>query len=452
MAAITRARALPMWRSLSVRDFRLLWASEAVSLVGDQFHVVALAWLVIDLTQSGLALGTVLIAIGVPRALLIVPFGVLADRLPARSMMLAAHLVRGVVVGAMAALVMTDSASIPLLAALGVVFGAADAAFIPAQQAFLPRTLEADQLPSGNALLQGTMQLTGILAPPLAGAAIALVGTGAAFVVDSASFFAAAVIVLFITSTGAARAAGSATAAGVPGGAGTPGTAATGADTTSAAPEPGFGAQLREGIAYVLSDPPLRTTLLISLVMNFALNGPAAVGMPWLAEIRFDAGPVGLGLLTAAYALGALVGTVLAGNVRQERQGARILAFLGITGIALLVVGLAPWLGLALAALAVMGLVIGYVNIVAISWLQRRVAPDMVGRVMAITMLMGFGATPLSFALAGWLLDVAPTALFAGATVLVLATTAFAWSTGFAARFDAAAPDVPSTGEDARAA
>ena len=87
MTSLAGARSLPMWQSLRVRDFRLLWASEAISVVGDQFHYVALAWLVIDRTQSGLALGTILIATGVPRALMLLPFGVLADRRPPRSLM-----------------------------------------------------------------------------------------------------------------------------------------------------------------------------------------------------------------------------------------------------------------------------------------------------------------------------------------------------------------------------
>ncbi|HEY3336350.1 MAG TPA: MFS transporter, partial [Candidatus Limnocylindrales bacterium] len=413
MTAIARARGLPMWRSLAVRDFRLLWASEAVSLVGDQFHVVALAWLVLDLTQSGLALGLVLIAVGVPRAILILPFGVLADRLPARTMMVGAHLARGMLVGAMAALVVTGTATIPLLALLGVLFGSADAAFVPAQQAFLPRTLRSDQLPSGNALLQGTMQLTGIVAPPLAGAVIAVVGTGTAFVVDSLSFFVAAGIVLLISSRGAIQAIRRPVAHDVTGD-DTP-TEPVDLGAASAVPATSFGAQLREGIAYVVADPTLRLTLLISLVMNFALGGPSAVGMPWLAEIRFDAGPIGLGLLTAGFAIGALAGTVLAGNLTHSRLGRRLLGALAVSGGAMLVVGFAPSIWVVFCALAVMGLLIGYTNIVALSWLQRRVDPAMVGRVMAITMLMGFGITPLSFAIAGWLLDVNATAMFAGA-------------------------------------
>ncbi len=420
MSVLAGARALPMWRALVVRDFRLLWASEAISVIGDQFHYVALAWLVIDLTQSGLALGTVLIAIGVPRALLLVPFGVLADRRSPRSMMLVAHLARGVVVGAIAALVMADAATLPLLAVLGALFGIADAMYLPAQQAFLPRTLEAGRLPSANALLQGTLQLASIAGPPIAGAAIALVGTGAAFAVDSASFFAAALVVMLISATG-----------------GAPARKETATDGQDAASGSSFVAAIREGIAYVVSDPPLRTTLVLSLVLNLALNGPAAVGMPWLAAVRFDAGPGGLGLMAAAWAAGALAGTVVAGNVRARRQGLVLLGSVAVSGIAMMSLGVASEIAVVVIALAVMGVAIGYVNIVAISWMQARVTSEMVGRVMSLAMLMGFGITPISLGLAGALIDVDATALFVGAGLLVLVVAAAAMVIRYPAAFDA---------------
>jgi MFS family permease len=442
MSALAGARALPMWQALRTRDFRLLWASEATSVVGDQFHIMALSWLVIDLTRSGLALGTILIASGVPRALLLLPFGVLADRRPPRSLMLGAHLARGVIVGALAALVLTGSASLPLLALLGALFGAADALYMPAQQAFLPRTLESERLPSANALLQGTFQLASIAGPPIAGAAIAVVGTGAAFVVDSASFFLAAMVVLLISAKGAVagpRAADDAVAADDPEAADDPGTAEVALDVEPEA-HPSFGTAIREGIGHVMGDPALRTTLLISLVLNFALNGPAAVGMPWLAEIRFDAGPTGIGLLSAAWAFGALAGTLVAGNIRLERNGTVLLAAVLVSGAAMMLVGIAPWMPVVALALAVMGVCIGYVNILAISWLQARVPADMVGRVMALAMLMGFGITPLSLGLSGWLIDLDATALFLGSGAIVVLVGFAALLVRYPAAFDAPPP------------
>jgi MFS family permease len=450
VSALAGVRSMPMWRALAVRDFRLLWSSEAVSVVGDQFHFVALSWLVIDLTKSGLALGTVLIAIAVPRAIMLLPFGVLADRRPPRTLMLIAHLARGVVVGAIAALVLTGSASLPLLALFGAVFGVLDALYLPAQQSFVPRTLDADRLPSGNSLLQATLQLASIVGPPLAGAFIVVVGTGAAFVVDSISFFAAAVIVLMISGKGAVTAA---LAPSVP-------AAAAGTETaTDAQPapppdahaHPSFAAAIAEGIRYVLADPPLRTTLLISMLINFALNGPAAVGMPWLAEIRYDAGPTGLGLLTAGWAAGALGGTLIAGNLHVARPGRVLLAAVGSSGAAMLVVAGAPWIGLATLALAVMGVLIGFTNIIAVTWLQSRIATEMMGRVMSLAMLMGFGITPLSLGVAGWLLDLNATALFLGSGLIVIGVTTVAALTHFPAAFDAPRPSAAATPIDLEA-
>ena len=92
-------------------------------------------------------------------------------------------------------------------------------------------------------------------------------------------------------------------------------------------------------------------------------------------------------------------------------------------------------------ALAVMGVCIGYVNILAISWLQARVPTEMVGRVMALAMLMGFGITPLSLGLAGWLIDLDATALFLGSGMIVVLVGLAAMLVRYPAAFDAPPPD-----------
>ena len=438
MSVLAGARRMPVFRALAVRDFRLLWASEAVSVVGDQFHLIALSWLVISLTGSGLALGTVLIAVGVPRALLIVPLGVLADRRPARGLMLAAHLARGGIVGVIAVLAAIGAASIPVLAVLGVLFGAADALYMPAQQAFLPRTVEPERLPSANALLQGTLQLSAIIGPPAAGVLIAIAGTSAAFAVDAVSFAVAAILVAVISSAARAAITGPAAPAAADLGSGLSGQLAS----PAAAPESpeSFRAALMGGLRYVATDPAIRTMMLISFVLNFAFSGPGAVGAPWLASQRFAAGPTGLGLMEAGWAAGALIGILAAGSVRLDRQGRVILAGLAVSGSAMALVGVLYWLPGVIVMLAVMGVAIGYTNIIAVSWLQARVDPGMVGRVMALVMLMSFGITPLSIGVAGALVDVNATAMFVGSGALVLLTTVGALAARFPQLFDAPAP------------
>ncbi len=427
---ITRLRSMSIWGAGRVRDFRLLWAGEGVSVLGDQFHAVALSWLVITLTGSGLALGVVLIAVSVPRALLLMPMGVVADRRPARSLMLFAHLARAAIVAVVAVLAATGHASIPALALLGVLFGCADAVYLPAQQAFVPRTVGPDRLASANALLQGTLQLVSIVGPPLAGLVVAIAGTGIAFGVDAASFLVAAGFVALISGVGVAvtASAGGGQQAGA--------VTETAVPAASASPE-SFLTSLRGGLAYVFADRGVAAMLAVSLVLNLALNGPGSVGMAWLAQLRYHAGAAGLGLLVAGWALGGLTGTVVAGNARLDRQGRVILAAIAVSGVATAGVGFAGSLPVAAGLFAVAGLCIGYVNIVAVSWLQARVEVAMLGRVMGVVMLVGFGISPLSMALAGALIDLNATLLFVGAGVLVVVAALGAHAMGTADLFDA---------------
>jgi hypothetical protein len=256
------------------------------------------------------------------------------------------------------------------------------------------------------------------------------VGTGLAFSVDAVSFIVAAGLIALLSSGAVA-----ATRRSVPG---------VDAPTTAGAPEASpaaeahesFGAALRGGLRYVAGDPAIRSLMLLSLLLNLALSGPGAVGMAWLAENRFDAGPVGLGLMAAGFAGGAFVGTVLAGNSSLDRQGRIVIAAVIVAGLAVIVVGILPWLPGAVAGLFALGLSIGYTNIVGVSWLQARVEPALVGRVMSLVMLMGFGITPLSLGLAGALIDVNAVALFVGAGLLVVAAGILGLVIGFPAMLD----------------
>ena len=159
-APTTPAPRFGLLRPLASRDFRLVWAGQAVSLLGDQFHLVALAWLVLDLTGSGLALGAVLMAASIPRAVLIIVGGALADRFAPRRLMLASDIARSATVGILAVLILTGRVELWQLVVMGVVFGIVDALFFPAMNAIVPSLVPPDRLPAANALVQGTIQLT----------------------------------------------------------------------------------------------------------------------------------------------------------------------------------------------------------------------------------------------------------------------------------------------------
>ncbi|MFI5261518.1 MAG: MFS transporter [Candidatus Limnocylindrales bacterium] len=404
-------------RPLRLHDFRLLWAGESISTLGDQFQFVAMAWLVLGLTGSGLALGLVLTAAAVPRAALMLLGGAVSDRFSPRSVLLVSNALRGVLVGILAVLVLSGTIQLVHVVVLAVVFGVCDAFFYPAIGALLPRLVDRETLlPSANALFQGTTQLMGLLGPPLAGVMIAATQTGTAFALNAASFGVAAVALLMMRWRAPRHAA------------------------SAVVRDAGAGsilASIRAGIAYVWRDDALRLLLLMAAVINFAFTGPEAVGLAWLSAGRWGAGALGYGLLTGAFALGALAGAATAGSMGQPRRRSRILVGVAAAlGVGLAAVGLAPALWMALLIVVPMGFGAGLINVLAISWMQARVEVAMLGRVMSLTMLAGVGLAPVSLAIAGLLVDIAVVPLFVGAGAVVLVTAVLGVTTGAARRLD----------------
>ena len=418
----TGRRALPgLLRPLEERDFRLVWFGEGISTLGDQFHMVALTWLTLGLTGSGLALGTVLTAAAVPRAVLMLVGGALSDRIPPRRIMLASNVLRAIVVGALAGLILTGHVQLVQVYLMAVIFGAVDAFFYPAIGAFTPSLVDdQSRLPAANALFRGTTQLMAMVGPPLAGLLVAAATPGPAFVVDALSFAVAALMLALVRGRDRRGISGTPAAA-----------------TTDGASNEGLVADIRAGLLYAWRDPALRLLLLMATMVNVAFAGPEIVGLAWLAANRWMSGPVGYGLLMGAFSLGALLGIALAGSLGElPRQGRVIVAVVFGLGVGLIIVGLSPTILPALLVTLPMGMGTGFVNIRLMAWLQSRVDPTLLGRVMSLVMLAGVGLAPISYAVAGALVDVSATALFVGSAAMILVTAAAGLATRAADRID----------------
>ena len=408
------ARGPALVQPLRVRDYRLVFAGETISVLGDQFHFVALAWLALQLTGSGLALGTVLMTAAIPRAVFMLVGGAFSDRFSPRTLMLVSNLVRGAVVGVIAALVIGGSAELWHLYLLAAIFGIVDAFFYPALGTIVPMIVPERLLPPANAVMQGSTQVMGLVGPALAGAVIALADTGPAFVMDAASFGVAALAVFLVR--GGRRAAPS----------------------IEAASRENVLASIRAGIRAAWADPALRGMLVLISVVNLAFTGPVSVGLAWLAEDRFAGGSAAFGVLFSAWGGGALIGAIIGGSIRQiPRFGAVLMAIACVLGAALAAIGVAPTLPIALAIIAPMGVLIGLTNVQYISWLQRRAAGELLGRVMSLSMLASIGLAPVSLAAAGALVDLGAATLMygvAGGIVLLAAIAGIA--TGVPAAVD----------------
>lgn len=378
---------------LASRDFRRLWIGEAVSIAGTQFHFVALPWVVLEVTGSGLALGGVLTAAAVPRAAFMLLGGAMTDRLSPRRLMLLSNLTRAALAGLLAVAIAADRTPLILLYLVSGFFGLADALFYPAYTALVPRLVPGPSLAAANSLIQGTAHTVGLVVPAAAGVVIAAAGPATAFGVDAASFvFAAAML------------------SGIRGGGG----------PTAAAPN--VLAAIAGGFAYVRSHPHVRTLLLAIAVLNLAFVGPFIVGGTALARDTFPGGAAALGWFFSALAGGALAGTAIAAPLgrRGFRQGDLVLVGMVIIGTALALLSVVSSAPQACAVVALAGVAAGSLNPLILSWLQRAAPEAMHGRVMSLAMLGAVGLTPVSFMVAGILVEYGAGTVFLSASALIV--------------------------------
>ena len=392
-----------MLAALKTRDFRLLWGGQAVSFVGDQFHLIALPWLVLTLTHDPVQLGIVLALAGIPRAALMLLGGAYADRHSPRTIMLVSDLSRLALVIVLAGATLTGSVQMWMIYLLALSFGVASGFFMPAGEAALPRLVDNEHLESGNALMLGVGQLASFIGPVGAGTLIALFGAahgattraslpgiGLAFVVDAATFAVSAATLWMIHSLPA----------------------------LGAAKDQHPLAAVAEGLRYAASVPAFRWLFGIIASANLLLMGPLTVGVPVIAQTRFTQGAFAYGIIIAAYGLGN-VGGMLAG-ASLPRPAARVfttvvVALLVGFGVVITAFGLvrSAWLGAAM--IGVLGLGNGYIAVILMSTIQRLTPKEMLGRFMSLVMLAMLGVTPLSQAVAGVVVKAGPEALFFGA-------------------------------------
>ena len=387
------------------RDFRLLFGGSSISMVGDQFTLVALPWLVLQLTGDPAQLGLVLAVMALPRAAFMLIGGAVVDRMSPRRVLLTARTVNAVLAGLLAALVLAGAIHMWMVYLLAFSIGLCTAFAYPAAGSILPQLVTPARLQAANATVMGMRQLSMLIGPALAGllvtagsaggaasASAGVHGTGLAFVVDAVSFLfsVASLLAIRIPSERDVR-----------------------------APPGGVLAHVRAGLAALRQDMQLRSFIVYMAFVSVLVMGPLQVGLPLFSKMRFTDGATAFGWLMTANGTGMLLGSVMSASVTRlvrGRLGLMILSFDAAAGLALAVLGGAHSLIGGCALLVLAGLFAGTVQIAIITWLQRRVAQAMMGRIMSIVFFTFFGLAPLAAAVAGGLLKViSVTGLFAGA-------------------------------------
>jgi MFS family permease len=378
------------------RSFVVWWLGATTSLLGDQFYIVALPWVVLQLTGSAVAMGTVAMCAGIPRAALMLMGGAVTDRVSPRKVLMATATARAVLVAAIGVLLAFHVLHLWQIYVLALAFGVADAFAMPSAGPLLRSLVPPEQLPAANSLWQSSALLAGIAGPAPAGLVTKALGAAFAFLLDAVSFLFVIAALWLVPDP----------------------------PRPQASAKPSVWASIREGIAYVMRDVPLRSLMLLAAALNFCLSGPLTVGLAYIAKNRFSS-PTAFGGWIACVAAGTLIGMLLAGAFKSKRRGILLVATGAILGVATACMGLLSGFWPVAVLLVLMGGFSGFINVQLQAWLQQRVERAVLGRVSSVLMLSSFGLMPISMAVAGVAVEWSVTGMFAVGGVAVTLVALF---------------------------
>jgi len=381
------------------RNYRIFFTGQLVSLAGTWMQNVALAWLVIELSGSPLAIGALAFWRFVPFTIFGLVAGVVADRIESRKLVMATQAAAMAISIALAVVTLTDTATLPLVYVLAALGGIALAFDAPGRQSLTFQMVGPRELPNAVALNSGLFNGSRVIGPAIAGLVIAAVGTGICFVLNAVSFLAVLSALAIVRAEELYPVAKDRSATIVGG--------------------------LRRAASFAWNDSQLR--LILSVVMVVSTVGfNFHVLVPLLAADTLHVGPEGFGLLSATFGLGALVGALATASLRQASW--RMFS-IGTASFGVLVLLLAPVQNAYLAGFVLFGIGISFTLFTAnANSLVQLTAPDHLrGRLIGLYLFAFLGLAPIGGLFAGWLADVGGTSLaFAVAGLTALATIGIA--------------------------
>jgi len=376
------------------RNYRIFFTGQVVSLAGTWMQNVALAWLVIELSGSPLAIGALAFWRFVPFTIFGLAAGVVADRIESRKLVMATQACAMAISIALAVVTLTGTATLPIVYLLAGLGGIALAFDAPGRQSLTFQMVGPRELPNAVALNSGLFNGSRVIGPAIAGLVIAAVGTGLCFVLNAVSFLAVLTALAIVRRDELHPVERDHTATLIGG--------------------------IRRAAAYAWGDPQLRLILaVVTVVATVGFNFHVLV--PLLAADTLHVGPEGFGLLSASFGLGALVGALATATL--HRASWRMFA-IGAGAFGVLAMLLAPVQNAVLAGVLLFGVGIAFTLFTAnANALVQLSAPGHLrGRLIALYLFAFLGLAPVGGLFAGWLASIGGTTLafsVAGLTSLV---------------------------------
>ncbi len=395
-----RAKLARVFAPLGVRNYRLYVIGQVASVSGNWMQQIAVAWLVIKLTNSPLALGIATAAQQAPYLVFGPWGGLLADRLSTRRLLITTQLAQMVAPIALFALYTSGTIQIWQVYVLVMIRGLVNTVDNPARQTFVAELVARDHVVSAVSLNASVTQAGRLLGPAAAAIVIATLGLGPCFLLNAASFMVMAVLLLLMHP----------------------------AELHPVTPGSRGGGQLRAGFAYAARTPALRIPLLLMAVVGL-LSFNFTVVLPSVADFTFHGNATTYALMMNFLAAGALTGAVSSGTRTAVTPRAASWAAVSF-GVALGFAAVSPTLHVMLGALVLVGATSVLFSASVQASLQLAVDAEMRGRVLSLYQILYQGTTPVGAILVGWLASVegARSGLVLGAAAGVVAGAVGLWA------------------------
>ena len=404
-------RALTPFRHPAYR--RLAVALVLATFAGGVW-VVGLVWEVIRLGGGPAQLSAVSTAGAVGVLLPALLGGVVADRVPQKTILICVAATELVCMGTAALLSVSDLTRLWQLGVVAFLIGAAMAFYYPAYSAWLPALVPEEDLLAVNGF-EGMVRPTigQAVGPAVAGAVVGVASPGAALAVAALSSLAGLVALTTVPRTAVRR--GAVVEEGGP-----------------VHPVVSMLRDMREGFVYMVATPWLLSTLIFASLMIFLIMGPLEVLVPFLVKDRLGGGPGDHALVLAAFGIGGAVGSLAMASLRMPRRYLTWMNLMwGVGCLPMAVMGVATEIWMLVAAAFVLGALFSAPMVIWGTLLQRRTPPHLLGRVASLDFFVSISLMPISMAVAGpvsELLGLRTTFLIAGIVPGIVAVVAILWA------------------------
>jgi MFS family permease len=389
------------------KNFWLYTAGMFISFIGSSVQDIALPLFILDLTESGRAMGTFMIISAVPRLMLYPVAGVIGDRVNRKVIMVSMDFGRGFIILILAALAARHVLTIPVLFGVQVLVSTMNALFGPATIAMLPDIVKEEDLMRANSIVESLSSFSFIVGPILGGIIYGLGGVKAAFLVNGVSFLGSGIAELFIQYQ---------------------------QKTQKLENVKEVITDLREGITFIWNYKGLLILLAVGLAINFLVGPIFAVLIPYVMRVVINFSSEQYGMLQTSFMAGVLIGNLIIGSVLAHTKVEKLLTrgFIAHTGImAVFVAVISPkfmeTLGYASWALffgvfctfIFMGMFSAFINTPINVGLQRLAPTEFRARVFSVSGMIIQGIVPIGYGIMGVLLDAAPAHVIALLVVLL---------------------------------